>query len=277
MQKGRLPLSASAPDYTGAAPWPPHLSGPIWHGDRPQVTCFVPIPSYQPKASAEQRVSRALCPTMCVYTCAHVHTHACMHTYVHTLMHGCTQPRFHLGALYVPGISLNIPHTSCTAHPSKPSSTALSCLVMPAFGCSLIAPQRPPAPGTLAGPANLFLCNGSQDFLLFCLHAHRSRALLRAFPHCTKAPPHPYHTGNRFFLRTRQRAWNPVKAWGTLTRPWKSKTELKISGFLCLSPSLTDGGLSMALASSLSFFVIPWSPQEAIRLVYVWFRKLSHM
>lgn len=84
MQKGRLPLSASAPDYTGAAPWPPHLSGPIWHGDRPQVTCFIPIPSYQPKASAEQRVSRALCPTMCVYTCAHVHTHACMHTYVHT-------------------------------------------------------------------------------------------------------------------------------------------------------------------------------------------------
>lgn len=276
MQKGRLPLSASAP-ITQEQPLG-HLTCQAPFGTETDLKS--PVSSRFPHTSQKLQLSRELAELyapLCV--CTHVHTYTHMHacTHMYTLMHGCTQPRFHLGALYVPGISLNIPHTSCTAHPSKPSSTALSCLVMPALGCSLIAPQRPPAPGTLAGPANLFLCNGSQDFLPFCLHAHRSRALLRAFPHCTKAPPHPYHTGNRFFLRTRQRAWNPVKAWGTLTRPWKSKTELKISGFLCLSPSLTDGGLSMALASSLSFFVIPWSPQEAIRLVYVWFRKLSHM
>lgn len=166
-------------------------------------------------------------------------------------------------------LSLNVPHPSCSACPSNPSSRALSGVVMPALGCSLIAPQRPSAPGAWLA---LLIC--------FFAKTHRTSFSCASMPsiqglcweHSHIVPrPHPTHTTRKpLFPESCRRAWDPVGAWGTLTGPWESKTGLRTRG-----PNPTVGDSPWPWPAV--FFHHSSESPGSERLACVWFRKFSSM
>lgn len=132
-QKGRLPLSASAPftqrllDVFSVRP---HLA-------RRQTPSHLLSPdSLRPTRCLSRALIEFHASTACVYTCAHVHTR----------LHTCPQLCLHLGALYVCGLSLNIPSRRlCLSFilPPGPVPSGDACL-----RGGLTVPQRLPAPRT---------------------------------------------------------------------------------------------------------------------------------
>lgn len=189
------------------------------------------------------------------HTCTHTCTYTCTHTYM--CAHSCR----HLRALCVPGLSLNIPHLACPACPLNPSSRVRPCLVMPALGCRLSAPQRPPAPGACL---DLHVC-----FFAMALRASSFmytsmptpfKGLAGSIQTCRKIPStRTSYTRAPLFPQTCGRAWDPLGAQDTMTGPWESRAGLGTSNLWGLSPSSTGGGLPMALASRLrsSFTRVP--------------------
>lgn len=150
--------------YGGTAPGPPHL-----------LDLFNVRPHLARRETPSHLSSPdGLIPARCLRradTCqSSMPPHTCTHTCIHTYM--CAHSCLHLRALCVPGLSLNIPHLACPACPSNPSSRVRPFLVMPALGCSLSAPQRPPAPGACLDLHICFFAKALRVSSFMYLHAH---------------------------------------------------------------------------------------------------------